>query len=174
MSYLVLTTIFHTALSIVALLIGIVAVGELFRAESRGRAQSVFIALAAVTSATGFVFPFHGVTPAIIIGVVALAILAMVQLACRRFALIGAWRWLYAAGLVASLYLLVFVTIVQAFLKIPVLHALAPTQSEAPFAAVQLLALGLFVFLGIAASLRFRPASEEGHVDALHTAKRRA
>jgi len=80
-----------------------------------------------------------------------------VLLGYYRFALAGAWRWIFAAGLVASLYLLVFVAIVQAFLKVPPLHDLAPTGSEPPFAIVQLLTLGLFVALGIAAALRFQP-----------------
>ena len=61
-------------------------------------------------------------------------------------------RGVYAAGMVASLYLLVFVAIVQAFQKIGVLNRLAPTGSELPFAAVQLATLILFVVLGVRAA----------------------
>jgi len=42
---------------------------------------------------------------------------------------------------------------VQLFAKTPQLAALAPTQSEPPFALTQLLVLGVFVWLG-RASLR--------------------
>lgn len=58
-------------------------------------------------------------------------------------------RGVYAAGMVASLYLLVFVAIVQAFQKIGVLNRLAPTGTELPFAAVQIATLNLFVVLGV-------------------------
>ena len=37
----------------------------------------------------------------------------------------------------ASFYLNVFVLVVQAFLRVPALHALAPTQGEPPFAIAQ-------------------------------------
>jgi hypothetical protein len=46
--------------------------------------------------------------------------------------------------------------VVQAFLKVPPLHALAPQQSEPPFVAAQGLVLLAFVVLGIVATARFR------------------
>ncbi len=58
---------------------------------------------------------------------------------------------------VISVYLLVFVTIVQAFEKVRALAALAPTQSEPPFTITQLVALVVFVVLAIATAIRFRP-----------------
>ena len=42
----------------------------------------------------------------------------------------------------------VFVLVVQAFLRVPALNALAPTQSEPPFAVAQLAVLVLFIVLG--------------------------
>ena len=50
----------------------------------------------------------------------------------------------------AALYLNAFVLIVQTFLKNPALTALAPTQSEPPFAAAQVLTLLTFLALGYA------------------------
>src|SRR3546814_8508262 len=44
----------------------------------------------------------------------------------RSFQLAGSWRWIYVVGAVVSLYLNCFVLVVQAFLKVPALHALAP------------------------------------------------
>jgi hypothetical protein len=75
-----------------------------------------------------------------------------------RFALRGAWRWIYAGGAVASLWLLVFVLIAQVFAKIPALKASAPTQSEPPFAITQIAVLVVFVVIGIVAARRFHPA----------------
>ena len=61
-----------------------------------------------------------------------------------------------------ALYLNVFVGIVQAFIKVPSLHALAPTQSEPPFAVTQGVVLLIFVALGILAAIRFHPAPKAG------------
>ena len=55
-----------------------------------------------------------------------------------------------------SLYLNVFVLVVQLFQKVPALKALAPTQSEPPFAVTQLVVLALFVLLTIVAVIKFR------------------
>jgi hypothetical protein len=49
--------------------------------------------------------------------------------------------------------------VVQSFLKVPVLHAMAPTQTEPLFLVAQTIVLLLFVGLGIFAAKRFRPAS---------------
>jgi hypothetical protein len=46
----------------------------------------------------------------------------------------------------------------QAFLKIPSLHDLAPTQSEPPFLAAEAVVLLIFIALGIVALIRFHPA----------------
>jgi hypothetical protein len=56
-----------------------------------------------------------------------------------------------------SLYLNVFVGVVQAFQKLSFLQPLAPTQSEPPFIVVQVAVLLLFVVLGALAVRRFHP-----------------
>ena len=96
-------------------------------------------------------------TPAMITGAIALVILAVVLVAFYRFRVAQAWRWIYATGMVASLFLLVFVGVVQAFQKINFLNGLAPTQSELPFAIAQGATLAFFVDLGIVAAKRYRP-----------------
>lgn len=58
-----------------------------------------------------------------------------------------------------ALYFNVFVAVVQAFMRAPALHALAPKQTEAPFVAAQALALAIFFVLGFAAAARFRKAA---------------
>ncbi len=54
-----------------------------------------------------------------------------------------------------AFYFNVFVLGAQLFQKGPVLHALAPTQSEPPFLITQKILLTLFVVLSIAASMKF-------------------
>jgi hypothetical protein len=84
-------------------------------------------------------------------------VLAIALVALYGMHLAGAWRWIYVATAVIALYLNVFVLIVQAFMKVPVLTGLAPTQSEPPFLIAQGVALVIFVVLGIVAALKFRP-----------------
>jgi hypothetical protein len=112
-----------------------------------------------LTSVTGFLFPFTRISPPHVFGVISLAVLALALVALYRRRLQGAWRWLYVVGALVALYLNVFVGVVQAFLKIPFLTSLAPTQSEPPFFLAQLLVLAAFVVLGVRAVGRFRPTS---------------
>jgi hypothetical protein len=158
MSYLNAITIFHTAISLVAIVAGAVAIVGVLRRSGVFRFwTNLFLVTAVVTSVTGFLFPFEGITPAQIVGVLALAILALVLLAFYRFHVAKAWRWIYATGMVASLYLLVFVGVVQAFQKIAYLKGIAPTGTELPFALAQGVTLLFFVAVGVVAALRYRP-----------------
>jgi len=158
MSYVSLLTIVHTILSFIAIGVGIVATVGLFRGGHSSRWTQGFFRTAVAVTFTGFIFPFTGVTPAFATGIVSTVILIAWLLAYRSH-LAGSWRWVYALAIVASLYLLIFVTIAQAFQKIPVLQALAPTGSETPFAIAQIIALIVFIVIGIGAVRRFRPAS---------------
>jgi len=114
------------------------------------------LASTVATSATGFFFPFRGVTPGIIVGIISLLLLAVAIFAqyFRRF--VGAWRWIYVVTAMIALYLNVFVFIAQLFQKVPSLKALAPTQTDPPFVVAQLSTLLIFVLLTTAAAIRFR------------------
>lgn len=84
-------------------------------------------------------------------------LLAIAVSAYYLFRLAGAWRWIYVVTALAALYLDFFVGVIQSFMKIPSLHALAPTQSEPPFLVAQLVVLALFVVLGFIALRKFHP-----------------
>jgi hypothetical protein len=71
--------------------------------------------------------------------------------------LMGAWRWIYVIAAVASLYLNVFVLVAQSFAKVSTLNALAPTQSEPPFAITQAVVLAIFILIAVIAVIEFRP-----------------
>ena len=81
------------------------------------------------------------------------------------FHLAGSWRWIYVVGAVVALYFNVFVLVVQSFLKVPALHALAPKGSEPPFAIAQGIVLVLFILAGIKAVRRFQPCHKLGSVE---------
>ena len=156
MSGLTAFTLFHTALSLVQLVSGIVVVIELMGSRSSGPWLLVYLVSAIATSVTGFLFPVDKFLPSHAFGIISLVLLLLVILARYTFHLAGAWRWIYVVGLVITVYLDAFVAVVQVFLKIPALHALAPAGSEPPFAIAQGVLLVIFVGLGIAAARNFR------------------
>jgi hypothetical protein len=150
----------HVAISLVAILSGLVVLFGLLTRRRLDHWTSFFLLTTVATSVTGFFFPFYGFTPAIGVGIISLVVLAIAIFARYPRQLAGAWRWLYVISATLALYLNVFVLIVQSFQKVPALKALAPTQSEPPFLVAQLLALIIFVVLGILAAIKFRPARE--------------
>lgn len=152
-------TFVHTALSLVALVSGLVVVFGLIGSRALPAWTAIFLVTAVATSATGFGFPFEKLEASHWIGIVSLVALAIAILARYVFHLAGLWRWVYAVTATVGAYFLVFVTIAQAFKKIPALHAMAPTLSEPPFAISQLAGLVVFIVLMILAVLKFRPAA---------------
>jgi hypothetical protein len=151
-------TILHVIISLVAIVSGLVVLAGMVKARRLSGWTALFLLTTILTSVTGFMFPIAGLTPAIIVGLISLVLLAIAVAALYLKSLNGAWRWIYVTTAVLSLYLNVFVLIVQAFQKVPALQKLAPTQSEAPFQIVQGVVLAVFVILGIVAVRRFRPA----------------
>jgi hypothetical protein len=149
-------TIFHTVLSLVGIATGFVVLFGLLAGKRLDGWTKWFLITTAATTVTGFFFPFHGVTPAIKLGVLSMIVLAVAIYARYPKRLGGAWRWIYVVTALVALYFNVFVLIVQSFQKIPALKAMAPTQTEPPFAITQLIALVLFLILIIIGVIRFR------------------
>ncbi|MDB6015824.1 MAG: hypothetical protein JWR19_313 [Pedosphaera sp.] len=149
-------TLVHVVISLVGIFSGFVVVFGLLTGKRLDGWTAVFLATTVATSVTGFFFPFHGFTPAIGLGIISLVVLALAIYARHARHLAGAWRKIYVISAVVALYFNVFVAVVQAFQKVPTLHAMAPTQTEPPFKFTQLVVLALFVVLAIAAAIRFR------------------
>jgi len=120
---------------------------------------AVFLLSTVLTSVTGLLFPFHGFTPGIGLAIISLLILDVAIYARYRRKLADAWRWIYVVTAMLALYLNVFVLIAQLFQKVPSLNALAPTQSEPPFAITQLLVFLLFAVLTVLGVIKFSPTS---------------
>jgi hypothetical protein len=119
---------------------------------------AIFLTTTVLTSVTGFLFPIEHLLPSHKVGIISLIVLAFAILGRYAFHLAGGWRRTYVICAVIALYLNCFVGVVQAFLKVPALKALAPTQKEPPFLVAQLLVLAVFVVLMVLASKRFHPA----------------
>jgi len=154
MSFLTALTLFHVLLSLVGLVAGFVVIFGWLRGSSHERWTLWFLVTTIATSVTGFLFPFEKFLPSHAFGIISLLILPVACVARYSYHLKGRWRWLFTVTSVTAQYLNMFVLIVQLFLKVPVLHALAPTQSEPPFAIAQLLNLGLFIWLGIKVTMK--------------------
>src|SRR5258708_483797 len=150
-------TAIHVAISLIAIVSGLIVLAGMFSAKLVNGLTALFLATTAATSITGYGFPFVKVTPADILGALSLIALAIAVFARYSKRLASGWRRTYVITAVIALYFNVFVLVVQSFEKVHVLHALAPTQTEAPFAVAQLLVLALFTIAGLMAVKRFRP-----------------
>ena len=149
-------TAVHVLLSLVGIASGFVVMRALLSAIQRGGWTALFLVTTLATSVTGFGFPADHVLPSHVVGVISLVVLAIAILARYGMHLAGAWRWIYVVTAALALYLNVFVGVVQAFLKIAPLKAMAPQQTEFPFVITQFVVLALFVLLTIVAAKRFR------------------
>jgi hypothetical protein len=149
----------HTAISLIAIVTGFIVLFGLMTAQRMSSMTLVFLVTTIATSVTGYFFHRDHILPSHIVGGIALVVAAITCYALYARRMLGAWRAIYVIGAVISLYLNVFVLIAQGFLKVPALHALAPSGSEPPFAIAQGIVLLVFVVLGYLAVRRFHPAS---------------
>jgi hypothetical protein len=147
-------TLIHVFISLLGILSGLVVLYGFLTNQRLDRWTAVFVTTTALTSITGFMFPITQITPAIKLGVISLVVLAVTIV--TRYPLHLTWRKTYVITACAALYFNVFVLVVQSFEKVPALRALAPTQTEPPFAIAQIVVLAIFVALTIFAVKRFR------------------
>jgi len=154
-------TLLHVAISLVAIVTGLVVVIGMSSSKRLPGWTAVFLVTTFLTSATGFGFPFNGLLPSHVFGIITLVVMAVSVPGLYVFHLAGPWLRIYAVGAVFILYLNTFVLVVQTFLKVPFVTPLAPTQSEPPFAVAQLVVLALFIWLGVRAVRSLRPAASQ-------------
>ena len=152
-------TTVHVIISLIAIVAGIIVMFGMLGSNRMPGLTALFLLLTILTSATGFLFPFEGFKPSYVIGALSLVLLLIACIALYGMKLSGAWRWIYVVTALVSLYFNVFVLVIQSFLKIPALTALAPGNppSGPVFAVVQGVVLVFFVLVIIGAIRRFRP-----------------
>ena len=153
-------TMVHVIISLIGIATGFIVLFGLLGSHRLPGMTALFLLTTILTSVTGFLFPFDKLLPSHMVGIVSLIVLAIACFALYVMKLSGAWRWIYTLTAMIALYLNVFVLVIQSFLKIGPLHALAPSvpPSEPPFAVVQGIVLVFFVVAIIGAVRRFRPA----------------
>ena len=148
----------HVLITLVAIGSGALLVRQMLRGGQSPSVAAVFLGFTALTSITGFVFfppatfpPPHP-TPAQLTGVIGLVVLIPTLIGLYGAKLAGRWRAVYVVGVMVSLYLNVFVLVVQAFLKLPP----QPITGGPIFALVQGVVLVTFLILGRRALQRFQ------------------
>lgn len=152
-------TVVHVVISLVAIVTGFVVLYGLFKSNRMPTWTAVFLVTTVLTSVTGFLFPFTGVLPSHIFGVISLVVLALAIAGLYLFHLGGRWRSTYVISSLVALYLNTFVVIVQSFQKVPFLNPLVPTQSEPPFAVAQLALLVFMIWAGYKSVRLFHPVA---------------
>jgi hypothetical protein len=152
----------HVIISLIGIAAGFVMMFGMLDSNRMPGWTALFLATTILTSATGFLIPpllTEKLLPSHVVGILSLVLLAIACFALYGQKLSGVWRWIYVLTAMLSLYLNVFVLVIQSFLKIGPLHALAPSvpPSEPPFAVAQGIVLVFFVIVIIGAIRRFRP-----------------
>ncbi len=160
MSTLVLV---HVIISLIAIVAGLIVMFKMLGSDRTPGLTAIFLLFTILTSATGFVIPpllSDKLLPSHIIGILSLVLLAIACVALYGAKLSGMWRWIYVVTALVSLYLNVFVLVIQSFLKVPALSAIAPGNPPAGpvFAIVQGIVLVFFAVVTIGAVRRFRPS----------------
>jgi hypothetical protein len=155
----------HVIISVIGIAAGFVVMFGMLGSNRMPGWTAIFLLLTILTSATGFLIPpllSEKLLPSHMIGVLSLILLAIACFALYGQKLSGSWRWIYVLTALLAQYFNVFVLVIQSFLKVGPLHALAPSvpPSEPPFAIVQGIVLVFFIIVIIGAIRRFRPAPQ--------------
>jgi hypothetical protein len=150
----------HLIVCLIALLAGVLVLIALCGGRRRPAWDAVLLLSTGLISLTGFALPSPLGTPtpdpARILGALELVVVVVAASALYAGHLARAWRGTYVVTIVLAVYFNVFVVVAQAFLKIGVLHAFAPTGKEPPFLIAQLVTLALFVVIGVTAIRGYR------------------
>jgi len=152
-------TLLHVVISLVAVASGLVVMFGMLGSQRMPALTGIFLVTTILTSVTGLMFPFTELLPSHVLSIISLVLLAIACVALYGRRLSGFWRPVYVLTALVSLYINVFVLVIQSFLKIPVLHALAPGDppNATIFAIVQGIVLLLFAIAIIGVWRRFRP-----------------
>jgi hypothetical protein len=139
-------TLVHVVISLIGIASGLVVVYGFLTGNRFRSINSLFLTMTIATSVTGFFFPYKGVTPGIILGVVSLVVLALALVALKK-----GWTKTYIVTATLAEFFNVLVLIAQSFMKVHALHALAPKGNEPIVGISQLVAFLIFAALAVIA-----------------------
>ena len=154
----------HVVITLIAIVSGLIVMFGMLGSHRLPALTALFLLTTVLTSVTGFLFPIHGFTPALGVGIVSMVVLAIALFALYGRHLSGAWRWIYVVTALTALWFNVFVLIVQSFEKVLLLNPAAPQVGppfpepvNSHFAIAQAAALTIIFVLGLIAAFKFRP-----------------
>jgi hypothetical protein len=150
-------TFIHVVLSLIGIVAGCGLMFGFLKSMHLRLLTAMFFLGTAGSSLSGFFFPYRGITPAIVLGVLSVIALGLALIAqyVKEFA--GKWRAVYVIAVCVAFYFNCFVLIAQAFAKVPALKALAPTMPSPAFGIAQLALLVVFVVLTPRAVKNYQP-----------------
>jgi hypothetical protein len=161
-------TLIHVIITLIAIASGFIVVFGMIGSHRLGKLTALFLLMTLLTSVTGFMFFLAPTqpkmfTPAAGTGVVAMIVFVICFYARYAKHLYGHWCWIYAVTAVISLYLNVFVLIVQVFEKVKLINPAAPMvgppfapPTDFQFTVTQGVTLVIFVMLGLICAIKFR------------------
>ena len=152
-----LFTFIHVVISLIAILSGLIVLFGMVNNDRMDLTTAIFLLFTVATSVTGFFFPIQGLTPALIIGMISMGLLALAIAARYAFAMRGAWRWIY---IVTADNRPVFQQFRSGGAVVPENSGAAcacAKGSEAPFVIAQSIVPLFYVVVGYLAVRRFRP-----------------
>jgi hypothetical protein len=152
-------TALHVVISVIGIGSGFLVVWGLLKNKRFDGATAIFLVTTVLTSLTGYLFPFTHLLPSQIVGAISLVALVIALYARYGQHMERSWRSTYVITAMISLYLNVFVLVVQSFLKVPSLHVLAQNGKEPPFVIAQVVVMVIFIALTVMGVKKFRPGS---------------
>jgi hypothetical protein len=154
-------TLAHVVLSLVAIGTGCVVVFGLLTARRLPFWTALFFASAVLTSLTGFLFPFNGMTLSLEMEIPILALLMVAAVGRYSRDLAGAWRHTYVVCVLTALYFSIVVLVEQIFFRVLPPTTRAPQRPGPPLELAQLAVFAAFFLVTRLALKRFR--STPGH-----------
>jgi hypothetical protein len=151
-------TLLHVILSLVGIGSGVILAFGLLTARRLPFWTALFIAATALTSLTGFLFPFHGMTVSLEMEIPTLAVLMLAAVGLYGRKLAGAWRDTYVVSAMIALYFSVFVLVEQLFARFLPPTTRAPSRPGFLLELTQFAVFVVFVVVTRLAQKRFRPA----------------
>jgi hypothetical protein len=153
-------TAVHVVLSLLAIASGCVVVFGLLTARGLPFWTALFLATAALACLSGFLFPFHGMTLSIEMGVPALVVLLLAAIDRYTRIFTGVWRHSYVLCVMIALYCLVVVLVAELFERYFFPTARAPWRPGMLLPLAQLAVFILCVAVTRLALKRFRAVPE--------------
>ena len=151
-------TAVHVVLSLLAIASGFVVVFGLLTARRLPFFTALFLATAALTCLTSFLFPFHGMTLSIEMGIPAITVLLLAAIDRYTGIFSGVWRHTYVVCVMVALYCIVVVLVAQLFAQFLPPTARVPWRPGMFLPLAQLAVFVAFVAVTRLALKRFRAA----------------